>query len=204
MKKIISRTFKKMPQGKLNSFTTVITTKMTDDNRFIALKPQVDELKTLNVNFATALANASSGGVELTIIKDRCMAAVIDALDDMADDVDKLANGDETIVYAAGFEPRKTPEPISEIEPPKNFTLVNAPKTGEIKAKWKAQAGVVNYVIEYQVKGEEKWQNGTYTTSSEIILKGFNMGSFVSVKVCGVGRKGLKSDFTEPATVLVL
>ena len=98
------------------------------------------------------------------------MAAMIDELDDLADEVDKLVNGDEAIVYTAGFEPRKIPEPIDKIGVPKNFTLVNASKTGEIKAKWKEQNGVVNYVIEYQVKGEEKWQNDTYTTSSEIVL----------------------------------
>lgn len=204
MKKIILRSFKKMPQGKLNSFATIIATRMAENTLFSTFKPQVDELKALNDAFTTALANASNGGREFTAIKDRCMIAVVEQLDNLADDVDKLAKGDEVIVFAAGFEVRKTPEPIDELSTPKNFTLLNAPKTGEIKAKWKAQGGVVNYAIEYQIKGEQEWKNSTYTTSSEIILKGFEMGTYVSVKVCGIGRKGLKSDFTEPATVLVL
>lgn len=174
MKKIILRSFKKMPQGKLNSFATIIATRMAENTLFSAFKPQVDELKALNDAFTTALANASNGGRELTAIKDRCMIAVVEQLDNLADDVDKLAKGDEIIVFAAGFEVRKTPEPIDELSTPKNFTLFNAPKTGEIKAKWKAQDGVVRYRVSNQRRARMEKQHLHHQQRNH--FKGFRDG----------------------------
>ena len=204
MKKKVLRSYKKMPQGKLNSFANAVSTRMSENELFVALKTEVDELKVANAAFSTALTNASDGGRPLTIIKDRCMEVVLDKLDDLANSVDKLAKGNEVIILASGFEVTKTPEPIEELTTPKNFEVLNAPRTGEIKASWKPQAGATNYGIQYRLKDETEWKNGTYTSKSQVILKNFEMGDYVFVRIYAIGRAELKSDYTEPVMVLVL
>ena len=204
MKKKVQRSYKKMPQGKLNSFANAVYTRMSENELFGAFKTEVDDLKAANVAFSTALTNASDGGRQLTIIKDRCMEVVLDKLDDLANSVDKLAKGNEVIILASGFEVTKTPEPIDELTTPKNFEVLNAPRTGEIKASWKPQAGATNYGIQYRLKDETEWKNGTYTSKSQVILKNFEMGDYVFVRIYAIGRAELKSDYTEPVMVLVL
>ena len=204
MKKKVLRSYKKMPQAKLLSFANAISTRMSENELFVAFKIEVDDLKASSSAFSTALVNAADGGRQFTIIKDRCMDVVLTNLDDLADSVDKLAKGDEVIINASGFEVTKTPDSIEALSTPKNFEVLNAPRTGEIKASWKPQAGVTNYGIEYRLKDETNWKNGTYTSRSQVILKDFEMGSYVFVRIYAIGRAGLKSDYTEPAMVLVL
>lgn len=204
MKKSISRTFKRMPQAKVSIFSVSIFTRMSENPIFIEFKDTVAELKVLNDDLSIALSNAVDGGRPLTIIKDRCLDAVKSKLDDLADDVDRFSKGDEVIIMAAGFEVRAEPVEIKEISTPSNLVIVNAPKTGEVKLTWKREYGVVNYGILYQLQGETEWRNGTYSTSREVILTGFTPGSIVSAKIYAMGRRGLKSDATEPVSVMVI
>jgi hypothetical protein len=129
---------------------------------------------------------------------------VIDQLIDLADSVEKLAKGDDVVVIAAGFEVRPEPVAIKEISTPTNLSIVNAPKTGEVKLTWKRDYGVVNYGILYQIQGEIEWKNGTYSTTREAILSGFVPGTIVNAKIYALGHRGLKSDATEPVSVMVI
>jgi hypothetical protein len=193
-----------MPQAKLSTFSDAIYTRMSENQMFIEFKASVDELKTLNEALSVAMSNALDGGKSNTIIKDRCLETVKDKLNDLADDVDRLANNDEVIIMAAGFEVRPDPVEIKDISTPTNLTIINAPKTGEVKVSWKREYGVVNYGILYQLHGETEWRNGTYSTTREVILSGFAPGSIVNVKIYAMGRRGLKSDATEPVSVMVI
>jgi hypothetical protein len=204
MKKKVSRAFKKMQQAKLSTFSNTIGMRMSEDVQFSSFKTDVDALKALNDALSIALSNAADGGKSLTVIKDRCLVAVIEKLDQLANDVERFADGDEVIIMAAGFEVRAAPVEIKEISTPTNLTVINAPRTGEIKACWENQYGVVNYGILYQLQGETEWKNGTYSTTREVILSGFVPGSIVNVKIYAMGRRGLKSDNTEPVSVMVI
>jgi hypothetical protein len=204
MKMLISRSFNRMPQAKLTNFSSTVYMRMSEDPQFVGFKNSIDELKVLNEALSVALSNAADGGKALTVIKDRCLEAVVNRLGYLANDVEELAKGDEVIVLAAGFEVRLAPTPIKDISIPSNLTVVNAPRSGEIKASWKTQYGVVNFGILYQIQGETEWRNGTYSTSKEVILSGFNPGTVVSVKIYAIGNRGLKSDATEPVSVMVI
>lgn len=204
MKQIVSKSFKRMPQAKLSNFSVTVQTRMSANPLFIDFKTSVDELKVLNDAFSVAMTNAADGGKSLTIIKDRCLEAVKDKLTDLADDVERFAKGDEVIILDAGFEVRTEPVEIKTIDTPTNLAIINAPKTGEVKVTWKKEYGVVNYGILYQVQGDTEWRNGTYSTSREVTLSGFEPGKIVSAKIYAMGYRGLKSDATEPVSVMVI
>jgi hypothetical protein len=204
MVRMISRDFKKYPQEKLSGFSASIALRMSTDVRFSQFKNQIDELKVLNDALTTAASNAVNRDKEMVAIKTKCVKAVCDKLDVIAVNVELMANGDEILVMATGYELYKKATAVTQLLAPAGLEVVNDPAVGAIKASWKGQTGAVNYGILHQVQGEEIWRNGTYTTSKEIVLSGFNSGSFVSVKVYAMGTHELKSDAAEPVGVWVI
>lgn len=204
MKRIISYAFKRLPQSKISTFTATVTSRMLNDDRFVAFKTDVNVLKGLNEAFVNALANAADGGRELTAIKSAAMQQVIDQLEDVALDVERFANGDKIIAMAAGFEVYAEPTPINVLLKPVGLTAINEPRTGAFKLSWESVDGAVNYGVEYQIVGETTWQNGTYSTKKDVVMTGFGVGTFLKLKVRALGRKGLASDFSEPTSIVVI
>jgi hypothetical protein len=204
MKKIIKRSFKKCTQEKGNSFANVICQRMKSDPRFELLMPYVNELKTRNTAFELATAEASDGGKVLTRIKNDCYTAVMEQLDDVADQVEFLAKGDELVALAAGFELIQAAKSINDITMPLNVIVENDNEhTGVAIVKYKADKNAVNTGVESQKVGETTWQNGTFSTSNMATLTGLEAGAYYNVRLYSNGRKGLQSDKTEPVMVLV-
>ena len=204
MVRMISRDFKKYSQVKLSGFSASIVLRMTSDLRFAAFNKDIDELKILNEALATAASDAVNRDKQMIAIKNKCMSAVNEKLDVIAVNIELMANGDEILVMASGFELYKKSTPITQLLAPTGLELVNDPVAGSIKASWKEQPGAINYGILYQIEGETIWRNGTYTTSRDVVLSGFESGSYVSVKIYAMGTREMKSDTTEPVGVWVI
>lgn len=202
---IIVLSYKKLPQAGLNTFASTVYQKMTEDAQFVGLKTWVDALKIANDEFTTALANAFRGNEAQTIAKNKCWDVVIQCLDKLAYEVNGVANGNEEIAKDAGFDVRKAPKEVKEVAMPTNLVALNLnDKTGAVSLSWKCDStGVVQYAVEYQIQGEETWRNGTYSTSKSVVLTGIEPRSFILVKTRSMGRKELKSDWTQPVGVLV-
>ena len=206
MKDIVSRAYRRLPHAEANSFGTTLYLKMSDNALFTSLKPMVDELKVANDILDVAIANAKEGGKASTIAKREKFDIVIDQMDELAIEVNRIAKGDEKIVLAAGFEVRTTASrsSIDSLEAPTNLKAEDMPsKKGQAKISFKKDPNAVNTALEHQVQGEETWLNGTYTTTNSAVLTGLPSGKYVSVRIYSLGRKGLKSDTTEAVTVLV-
>ena len=202
---IIVLSYKKLPQADLNTFASTVYQKMTEDAQFVGLKPWVDALKIANDEFTIALANALRGSEAQTNAKNKCWDVVIKCLDRVAYEVNGVANGDEEIAKNAGFDVRKASKEIKEVAIPTNLVALNlVDKTGAVSLSWKCDTtGVIQYAVEYQIQGEEKWHNGTYCTSKSVVLTGFEPRSFILVRTRSMGRKELKSDWTQPVGVVV-
>ena len=206
MKDIVSRAYRRLPHADANSFGTTLYLKMSDNALFTALKPMVDELKVANDNLSAAIADAKAGGKTSTIVKKESFETVIDKMDELAIEVNRIAKGDEKIVLTSGFEVRTTASrsSIDSLDMPTNLKAEDiSGKKGQAKITFKRDPNAVSTALEYQVQGEEMWQNGTYSTSGSAILSGLPSGKYISVRVYSTGRKGLKSDTTEAVTVLV-
>ena len=185
--------------------------KMNGNVVYAALQPQVTTLKVLIDVYSVALTNALGGRVEDTKIKnkakdevDNCITKIAKTLELMADDLPESER--EAFINGAGFEMVQAPtkKNLAFLEKPTNLSAVDIlGMAGAVKINFKKNEDTVNCGIEYLPDGETVWRNGTYTTASSTILTGLKSGTYVAIRIYGTGRKGLKSDVTEPVIVLV-
>ena len=155
--------------------------------------------------YEVANAKAANGGKLLTVEKNKCYEAFIAQMDKVADKVEELADGDEDIATAAGFDTIKARKSITDLSMPKGLIVVNAERSGEAKVMWETQPNVVTFAIEYQLPGETVWHNGTYSTNSRnTIISGLPVEGITLFRICALGRKGLKSEWTEPVGLRVI
>ena len=126
-------------------------------------------------------------------------------LNTFAHEVNGVADGNEEIAKAAGFAVKKASKEVKEVAIPTNLVALNlVDKTGAVSLSWKCDTtGVIQYAVEYQIQGEETWHNGTYCSSKSVVLTGLEPRSFILVRTRSMGRKELKSDWTQPVGVLV-
>jgi hypothetical protein len=201
---MISRDFKRFPQAKLSGYSATVQLRMSADERFTRLIKEIDELSVLNESLAIAISNAFNRDREKIAIKNQWMKAVYEKLDTLAVLVELMANGDEILVLATGFDLYKKPSTLTQLLAPTALVVVNSLVSGSIKASWKEQAGAINYGILYQMDGEAEWRNGTYTTSKEVVPSNFQSGTIVWVKVYAMGTREIKSDASDPVSVVVI
>ena len=204
MGKLISVNFKKYNQAEVAQFANNVINSMAKDAQFITLKPFVDDLNADFEAFTTAVTNAIYGGTLLVREKKRRMADLNDELETVANQVEALANGNEDVIEAAGYQVRVPNKPITELAPPSDVTVLNVPdKSGAVKLSWKPTPGAVNYGIERMTVGETDWQNGDYNTASTIIITGLKPGSQMTFHLRALGTKGKKSGWSQEVTVWV-
>jgi hypothetical protein len=208
MKKTINRgAYKRKSQAEGSSICFTVYQKMTTDPQFAPCKDKVDEMKTRRDAYEIANANAVNGGSILIGQKNTAFDFLMEQIDKVADDVEMLADGDTNIAQAAGFPIVKAAEAVTDLSMPKGLEVVNAERSGFIKVSFKSD-NAVNYGIETQ---EEEgatptgWKNGIYTTSSRNnIFGGYKPGVYLLVRMYSMGRRGLKSEATDPVRVLVI
>jgi hypothetical protein len=125
-------------------------------------------------------------------------------LDALAHGVTGLAKGDVRVARAAAFDTPKERKSINEILLPTGLKATNIDDhTGWANVKWDKNTDIVNTGVEYQKKGEPDWKQGPFITGSSTILTGLEAGAYHYVRIYFNGRKGLRSDTTEPVMVLV-
>ena len=204
MGKLISLSFKKYNQAEVAQFANNVINSMTKDAQFITLKPFVDDLNADYGAFTTAVTNAIYGGTLLIREKNRKMADLNAELETVANQVEALANGNEDVIEAAGYQVRIPNKPITELIAPIGLTVLNvSDKSGAVKLSWKPTPGAVNYGIERLYAGETVWQNGDYSTASTIIITDLKPGSQITFHLRALGTKNKKSGWSQEVTVWV-
>ena len=204
MGKLISLSFKKYNQAEVAQFANNVINSMTKDAQFITLKPFVDDLNADYQAFTTAVTNAIYGGTLLIREKNRKMADLNAELETVANQVEALANGNEDVIEAAGYQVRIPNKPITELTAPIDVTVLNvSDKSGAVKLSWKPTPGAVTYGIERLYAGETAWQNGDYSTSSTTIITDLKPGSQITFHLRAIGTKGKKSGWSQEVTVWV-
>jgi hypothetical protein len=204
MKDVAVKTYKKKPQAALNVFASTVQQLMFTDPQFATLMDNIKALKVDNDAFTVAIANALRGSDAQKDARNDAYKVVIDRLDSLAYGVNGIANGDERVARAAGFDTPAERTSIKELPIPTGLEASdNKEQTGSAKVKYDKAKGVVSTGVEYQKMGETAWQNGTFSTGSSAMLTGLDAGAYYNVRVYYIGRKELKSDPSDYVTVLV-
>ncbi len=207
MKKSILRKYKTDPEAKGYAKGVTVYQRMKDNDQFTAEQALVDALKLSTGLYEAAKGAAASRDSIKIAYKNECYQTFIEKLDLVADAVEKKANGDYKISQNAGFDtPSTTKRSIDFLEMPTGLKAEDVKgRKGFAKVGWDNDPDAISTAVMWQVQGEADapWQNGTYSTANTTLVPGLPSGKYVAFKVYSTGRKGLKSDATEPVIVLV-
>lgn len=207
MKDNLSREYRRFSHPEAFTFGTTVYNSIKGNPLFPTLQEAIDDFKPSNDAFGISIANAKVGGRPTTIVKKECHVVVIDKLDDLAVEVNKLAKGDEKIILASGFEVKTiTKRSVDSLAIPTGLKAEDDPDhKGSFKTKWKNDPDTVSTVVEFQIQGEADapWQNGGTFTANSATISGLPSGKYVAVRIYSTGRKGLRSDTTDSVIVLV-
>ena len=184
--------YRQKSNSQLFSFGSIIVVRLSAA-LFVSFSAQKDALSTALTAFNVVLADPKSSAAE----KEAARNSVLFILDLLAPAIEVFAKGDDAIEAASGFDIRKTTvTKITSVNMPSNFLVLNTDRSTEVRGSWKTVEGAVNYAIEYRAKNETMWHNGHFTSKREIVMSGFEPGTYTEFRVCALGRGELKSDWT--------
>jgi Fibronectin type III domain len=197
---MINFSFRQFNDPKLFMFSNVIIQRLKNDPQFTSFQPQLEALTTACAAFTVILADPQARRMAKDARRDDLLAV----LNLLAPVVEVFAKGDVAIEEASGFDTRKnTISKITSVDAPTNFSVLNTERSGEVRLSWKTADGALNYTAEYRLKDQTVWQSGNFTTKRELLLSGFEPGTYLEFRVRTLGRGELKSDWTPVVGVWV-
>ncbi len=202
---------KQLGQNELKIRAELHIFKMDQNPTYVAVQPLVTTLKGLTDVYSTALSNAADGGKENTKAKNRAKKELEDFITKLTKTIELQANellegDDEEFATGGGFvvQEASTKKNLTFLAKPTNLSAIDLLElAGGVKINWKKNEDTISCGIEYKEKADEPWKNGTFSTSNSALLTGLPSGKYITIRIYGIGRKGLKSDPTEAVTVLV-
>ena len=201
---MINYSFKRMKDSELFTFSDGVVQRTTADPQFVSLKSQAEALKKYYDAYSIALSAAKLGGIDRLALRDTCRKDLVTELDIIAQSVEVLSRGNEQMQLDAGFEIRKATSPKTiVVTPPSNLSVLNTERSGEVRLSWKPSEGALTHAVEQRQKDETIWHNGEYTSKSEILLSGYDLGKCIEFRVRTLGRGEKKSDWTSAVGVWV-
>lgn len=122
------------------------------------------------------------------------------AMTKVANDVENLANGDVSIIQAAGMDVKNPPSaPQIPVQPVINL-IEEGTSSGTINLKWKSVKGAKSYNIEMNsdVNNQEGWVIKLTTTKLKVTISGLSSGMKYWFRVTALGAAGTGSP-SDPA-----
>ena len=205
MKSIVSLKFKKLPESDFVFFAEKVVQNMSSDAQFVSLKSSVDELKVRTIAFKTLTNDANAGGKLFTIQKNEKKAALDYQLTLLAKQVDLLADENEAVVVASGYEMKKTTagRTIDEVDTPTGFKIDKVRKTGTLPLSWDKVLGAKRYDLERRLIGQELWEYAGFTAATSLVLTNLEKGKEYELRICSTASTNVRSDWSDAISAFV-
>ncbi len=206
-KATVSLKFKsRLQEDKLLIFSINVHTRITNDPTFSSISEEVKKaLGDANTAYEELLQKAVKGSVLDTVKKNDGKQLVIDLLYKVAQSVNVIANGEESVILAAGFEVRKQAA-RREADPSPITDLVVQPMlvAGEVHCKWTKSADSNKTAFEWTEDMEPRqWHNGEYSDGGKLLIKGLPSKKNVLIRARALGSGNRKSPWSEAIPVFV-
>jgi hypothetical protein len=185
--------------------TETILANMTGNPAFATPDPTLSEVTTAKTEFATALANAANGGIELTAIKNDKRAALAALLRNLASYVQVACNGDLTVLLSSGFPIQKPQRfPIGVLPAPTNVAVTLGTRSGELDAAMPPVFGasIYNWHLA-RADAPNVFVQTTQTTAASTSFEDLTPGVVYIVQVNAVGAAG-PSDWSNPVSKMAV
>jgi hypothetical protein len=163
---------------------------------------------TLINNWDTALGESLKGGTDRTHAKNDARAALEDALSQLGNYVNLIANGDQAKIDLSGFPNYTTDRPPgggSVTFIPENVRWEDGVGPGAATLRWKGDGSRSNYEVQV-CTGDPNTGTWNYKGSfsgGRAELNGFATGSTIWGRVRKIGTGGKVGDWSDPAQIMV-
>lgn len=124
-------------------------------------------------------------------------------ISNLGEQVQVISGGDKAKILSAGFEVRKTPEPINFLEQPQDLRARLTGFTGKVGLDWEMVAGAKYYQV-WMCEGDPntaKWEMAGVSTKSRHTVDNLTPGTFYSFRVNAVGARA-ESIYSDPAILM--
>jgi hypothetical protein len=186
----------------LIEFIRIIIDKMMANPSFPNPDIPIADLKQHADDLETAYQNADDGSRYHKSLMRKIKLESVDGLRKQSDYVNRIADGDESIVISSGFHPTKP-----WVRPVKHdFELLAGPNHGEIimfvRPVDKAKAYVWMYSLAGDPLSEEGWVFAGSSTKARASITGLESGKLVWCRCCAVTSTG-HMPWCEPLSKIV-
>lgn len=207
-KSVISLKFKtRLTDNSLRTFSDNVADKVSTDPQFNSIAAlATDELKPANTAYADMLKKAIGGSRLDVANKEKAREAVIGILNRLAQEVNIIADGDASVIMAAGFDVRKKGERSADDPGPVTDLLVLATLVeGEVKCTWTKDVLANKTAFEWMLDepGQEAWVNGDYSDGAKLLIQGLPSKKYVKIRARSLASGNRKSAWSEPVRVFV-
>jgi hypothetical protein len=165
--------FVRIPVAQKTEFGKGVISKMKNNPKFATPDVTVEELEAKNTLLETRSVAALSGGKEATALMHQTEDEWNDLMRKMAKYVDRIADGDETIILSAGFNLAKQPAPAVRPE----FSVELGEKSGSVIIRRQAAEGAKSYIWQYctsetPAANDADWVTAQVTSKASVELIG--------------------------------
>jgi len=179
-----------------------ITIQVADASLYPNLPVSLATIKAALDDFESALLAAKDGGHTAIAVRNDKEKIVDELFRDLASYVNKVANGDETIIIKSGFHASKQPSSHQKPE----FTVSDGVHSGSVILKIKAIQAAVAYIWQYVQEGSPNaasvWVTVNTSTVTTFQIDNLTPGLIYSFRFASISVDGT-SDFSSPITKFV-
>ncbi len=203
MKNILNRGFSEYSDDALVTKVRLIISQLTGNASFPSPKPTLVE-----VGAQTDALEAAMIIVDPQARKEAIKAArttLEQMLDDLADYLEAAVNMDPVPLATTGFDLRKETEQTMDAPPiPQNLRLKLTGVSGETAVMFAASARAKGYTVQTATSADGPFTDyDTFSSSRNIVLKGFPRKQDLWVRVRANGPHNTHSGWSDPVRILI-
>lgn len=166
---------------------------------------KLDTLKDSVDDFDFKLSEARNNDSIKIAKKNDSRVVIVSILHDMAQEVNRQANGDIVKLKSSGFILARSRGSVGPLEAPTNVKVVNGPNPGEISCSVDAHPDAIMYFFYFATvpapENIEDWRL-KHTTQHSKTFKGFKSGSLQAV-ICAYRGTSDELNFSKPINIYV-
>lgn len=184
--------YARLSDAKLNLKAIDVKNSLTGNPDFTSISVSLTDFTKLQEDFEEALTKIASGDRIKIALKNQARLSLIQAMRQLALEVDAQANGDKAKLLSSGFDLAYAGEGSSSITQPTDFKISEGLNSGELKFSCKKVLYALSYIFEYtdEIPGENTKWIALSATTREITIKGLRSGTRIYGRIRAIGTKG--------------
>ena len=185
------------------AFYRNISIQLADTSIFTALEIPIATIKAVVDDFESAVLEAKGGAHSAIAVRNDKEKAADDLFRFLVNYVNKVANGDETIIIQSGFHASKQPTLFQKPE----LAVKHGAHSGSVIINIKAIPGAVAYRCQYTTDAAPSaatvWIEVDISTTTTIQIDHLIPGTTYSFRYASISSAGT-SDYSRPITKIVI